>query len=162
MHRRDLPDALGPGPTRRVEIVRTDLEISPALKLIFDDGKEIFTARTHRRCGLAGEKRNRWIALAKLSILSRLVVVAKDVDSFLETVIARFGVVASGGRGSRSVFFMRDAHELLGDFLSFGRALLADFISGAPENDTRMIAIAPQLRPPLLLVPVVEQRMIIA
>src|SRR6266536_4477590 len=33
-----------PGRTRRVEIVRTYLKISAALKLIFDDGKEIFTA----------------------------------------------------------------------------------------------------------------------
>src|SRR5207249_10183039 len=95
------------------------------------------------------------------SVLSRLVVIAKDVEYFLKSVISRFGVVASGGRGSRSVFFVRNAHEFLGDFLAFGRALLADFITGAPENDARVIAIAPKLRAPILLMPVVEQEMIV-
>src|SRR5262249_33265622 len=37
-----------PGPTRRVEIKRTYLEVSAGLKPVFDDGKEIFAARTDR------------------------------------------------------------------------------------------------------------------
>src|SRR6266545_6368505 len=101
------------------------------------------------------------MALAKFSVLGWLVVVAKDIHDFLKSVIASFGVVASGGGGSRSVFFVRNAHQFLGDFLAFWCALLADFITGAPENDARMIAIAPNLRAPILLVPVIEQKMII-
>ena len=56
---------------------------------------------------------------------------------------------------------MRNAHEFLRNSLAFRRALLADFITGAPENDARVIAIAPQLRAPVLLMPVVEQQMIV-
>ena len=41
------------------------------------------------------------------------------------------------------------------------RPLVGDFVADAPENDAGMIAVAAQLRAPVLLVPVVEEQMII-
>ena len=40
-------------------------------------------------------------------------------------------------------------------------ALFADLIADAPEDDAGMIAVAAELRAPVLLVPVIEQQMII-
>ena len=42
-----------------------------------------------------------------------------------------------------------------------GESLFADFIADAPEDDAGMIAVAAEFRAPVLLVPVVEQQMII-
>ena len=54
-----------------------------------------------------------------------------------------------------------DGGEFGGDQMSGLRTLLGDFVADAPEDDAGMIAVAAQFGAPILLVPVVEEQMII-
>src|SRR4030095_11690312 len=115
------------------EVVRTHLKIGEAFALVFDDREEIFATSADRRGGLAREERDVWIRSAKLCVLLWLVVVAEDVDRFLETVVSRFGVICACCNGSRRILFMRHLTELDGESMVLRLSLFADLVADAPQ-----------------------------
>src|SRR4029453_5364371 len=102
-------------------------------------------------------KKDCGILFVKLPVLSRFVVVTEDIDGLLESIVSRFEDVSAAGRGARPVFFVGDLGQRLGHLMAFRRALFADLITDAPENDAGMIAVAANQGTKILFMPVVEE-----
>src|SRR6185369_5964392 len=101
------------------------------------------------------------MALAKLSVFSWLVVIPKNIDGLLKTVEGGVDIIRAGGYRPGQIFFMDDLCEFSSQRVTFGIALLADFVADAPEDHRRMIAITTHLRSQILLMPIIEQQVIV-
>ena len=76
-------------PTREIQIVRTDLKIGLVGLEIEFDRKEIFAARRDRRGGFAAKNRDVRVGFVEIAVFAWLVIVAENIDGFLESVEAR-------------------------------------------------------------------------
>src|SRR5262249_3280616 len=121
------------------------------------DGEEILAPGADARRRLTGVERDGRILLAEFAVFTWFVVVAEDIDRCLKPVVSGIGIVAARGQGSCRVLFADASCKLLRKRGPVRSALFADLVSGAPEDDTRMIAIAPYLCSKVLLVPVIKQ-----
>src|ERR1043166_4182039 len=74
-------------PRRGAEIIRADLEIGAPTAFIIANGKEVFSTRADAGGSFTAKERLVGIGIANLAVLARLIVIAENVDLFLEAVI---------------------------------------------------------------------------